>query len=744
MTDKTEDVPQNRLGSQIEIRADNNSTAIGTVGQLAISDVQAVAIGRVGSISVVAPQPLRTTTTVLPISAMRSSPATFVGRRGQIDVLSAFLLEPDPRASLVAVVVGSPGVGKTALVRHVALNAVDKKHFVHALFADLRGYEEVAADRVQASEMFGALLQGLGIPSAQMSESASERARLYHQTLDEHAAAGRSVLIWLDNVGDRSQIVGLIPANPIHRTIVTTRDTFPSGESRLSIELDVLPIKDSIELLRREIQIDGGDFRVDADLEASSRLAELCDRLPLALQIISSLIADEPSRAIQEFVSEMRAEEHRLDTLHYDDRLSVRAAIALSYKRLPENLQRLFRLLSQVPGGDVGIDAARWLIDADAAAVRPQLRALVRSHLVQQHVDNRWSMHDLVRIFASELAAQHEEDAANALRNLVQRYSVTIVLAFEWITAVASGPARAVFQNPTQAATWFEAERSTAVAIVKAIADRDGYENICVELGVALGDLLRSQKHWHADFFAIAATTAALATRLPPQLVAASALSNFGTSLRMQRKYADCRKALEESVAMFESLGDPDRASGARSNIANLLQEQGQYDEAIAIYRKDLQQCPPSTHPHPAAGTLTNLGAVLVTVGRPGEGVTQLLQAVVLCRKLKDLSGLGSALRNLGGAYIALSDQNGDVRAVLKAIAALEEARRVSADLLDSEGAANAANNLAVALCSIRKFEEGIALFGSALEYYDQTGQVGQANRTRWHRDQARKAANLM
>ena len=119
---------------------------------------------------------------------------------------------------------------------------------------------------------------------------------------------------------------------------------------------------------------------------------------PLALQIVAALLADAPERPIAELATELASEEDRLNSLEYSTDLSVGAAFALSYTRLPENLQRLFRLLSVVPGGDVGWEAAGWLIDASPSAVRPQLMALVRSRLVQQHVRNRWSRHDPIRL----------------------------------------------------------------------------------------------------------------------------------------------------------------------------------------------------------------------------------------------------------------------------------------------------------------------------------------------------------
>ena len=81
--------------------------------------------------------------------------------------------------------------------------------------------------------------------------------------------------------------------------------------------------------------------------------------------------------------------------------------------------------------------------------------------------------------------------------------------------------------------------------------------------------------------------------------------------------------------------------------------------------------------------------------------------------------------------------------AARKAVTALAEAREISYSLQDAKGRADASNNLAVALCSLRDFQRGIELFDEALEYYDQTGQVDQAARTRWHQEQARKASGI-
>ena len=181
-------------------------------------------------------------------------------------------------------------------------------------------------------------------------------------------------------------------------------------------------------------------------------------------------------------MSELANEADRLNGLHYSGDLSVRAALALSYKRLSEDLKRLFRLLSVVPGGDVGWDAAAVLIQASGAAVRQQLMALVRSHLVQQHVRNRWSMHDLIRLYAAEQSASESDDAETVFR-LVLRYIVGLAAAAEWLTAVVSDKSRILFPSPERAAAWFHAEHLTATAILMSIVGRADYREHAIVIG---------------------------------------------------------------------------------------------------------------------------------------------------------------------------------------------------------------------------------------------------------------------
>lgn len=324
---------------------------------------------------------------VLSISNVQSDGPPFVGRQAELAQLHDFLTSGVSGES-VAVVTGTAGVGKSALARQAAAKADSAGVFTYSLFVDMRGYEDTPGNRARPEGAYPSLLQRLGVTAQDLPATPAEQATLYHEILNALAAQGKSVLLWIDNVSDTAQYEPLKPPGAAHKMLLTTRETFGGLPRRTVVDLEVLDHPEAIELLQASLTSrNPGDSRLAEAAEATSQLVAQCDHLPLALQIVGALLADEPQRTVEHLVRELADEEHRLDGLHYDDRLSVRAALNLSYRRLPAELQRLFRLLSIVPGGDVGLDAARWL--TSSRSIRPQLMALVRAHLIQQHVQDR-------------------------------------------------------------------------------------------------------------------------------------------------------------------------------------------------------------------------------------------------------------------------------------------------------------------------------------------------------------------
>jgi tetratricopeptide (TPR) repeat protein len=349
----------------------------------------------------------------------------------------------------------------------------------------------------------------------------------------------------------------------------------------------------------------------------------------------------------------------------------------LSYKRLPYDLKRLVRLLSVVPGGDVGLETAAWLIAVSDTAVRPRLMALVRSHLIQQHVRNRWSMHDLIRLYSAELSALEPEDAEHALKSILHRYLIGLAGAAEWLTAVASEKAQKLFTSPQHAAGWFEAERTTAIAIVMSLAKRPDYREWILACTVILGEILSSQRHWLQEFHDVATVGASLVPDAQDRHYAACVLNQYGSPLRKMRQFADALEAFQRTVQVAEEIDDFGVADAARSNIGNVYLDQGRHiDEVLDIYWEDVRACRESDPPqrHHEAITLVNIGGALAKAERFAEALSPLRDAMAIGRDLDDRPGIASAAKNLGGVLSRRGREENNRRKLEEAIGLLQEA----------------------------------------------------------------------
>jgi hypothetical protein len=112
------------------------------------------------------------------------------------------------------------------------------------------------------------------------------------------------------------------------------------------LDLDVLGVADAVALLAKALRNARLDDSRAADESALTALAEMCGRLPLALQIAAVLLKASPRRSVASLTGRLADERARLETLQFPDsalRPGVRAALQLSYERLSEPEQRILR-----------------------------------------------------------------------------------------------------------------------------------------------------------------------------------------------------------------------------------------------------------------------------------------------------------------------------------------------------------------------------------------------------------------
>ncbi|MFJ4435777.1 BTAD domain-containing putative transcriptional regulator [Streptomyces sp. NPDC088923] len=608
---------------------------------------------------------LREEPTELPRSGLYPSPRElppdppgFVGRDDELDRLDALFAQDGPALGLVT---GTAGVGKTGLAVRWAHRAA--AHFPDGLlFADLRGYDE-EPEPVRATDVIGRFLRALGVRPEQLPPEEEELVALYRSVL-----AGRRVLLVLDNVRGHERLAPLLPGGGGSAVLVTSREPLPelvAWPPRARVHLGVLPPAEAVGLLA----VIAGEDRVAGAPEDAARLAELCDRLPLALRVAAARLASKPHWTVGHLVRRLADEHRRLDELSRDG-ARVRAGFEVSYRCLSREAARLYRGLGLL---DVP-DFTAWVAGALLGVGAPEGERLVEDLVDARFLDVvgadatgrlRYRLPNLLRLHARE-QARAEESAEEQRAMLEQVFGVYVLLAEEAyrreygsdgeVVRHAATPSRAVpaassrgLDTETREALlavplqWLEAERLALVAVVVQAAG----------LGLA-------EAAWR---------------------ITAAASVLFDT-----RNYPDdCQVCARAALAACEETGDRRGLAAMLHELGAVEQAHRRLDAAHAYYARALELCEELGEDRGRARNLRNLAMIERFRGDLGSAVRRLDSARELGHAAADRQGEALALGGL--AQIAL-ERGEDAHA----LALAEEAVRLGAG--NARGLAQALHRL--------------------------------------------------
>ena len=661
---------------------------------------------------------------------------------------------------------GLPGVGKTALALHVAHEAVFARGWFPGgvPYVDLRGYDPDG--QITAEHALDELLRQLGVADADLPPARKQAGR-YQSELAHLADAGRPVLLVADNASSAAQVEALIPARSEHRLLVTSRVTLASIPARL-LDLDVLPSADAADLITQVLTgARPGDRRARDEAAALQQVAELCGGLPLALQITAEILKADPGLPVAAMAAELQDTSARLAALAREDgggrTRAVRAAFEASYRRLTAEQPRVFRLLALNPGPDTATEAVAALVGTPAGQVRPLLAALAEASLVTERPvgGGRWRMHDLIRLYAAELArdAARDDQSEAALDRLLEHYRDTAAAADDHLRALPGQALPERFDGRADALAWLDAERPALVAAVT-LAAASGRARTAVSLASRLAVFLNLRRHFddmittgqaavgsahHADDRhgeAVALTglgvallqvrrfdeaitalqrAAALFTEFRDRDNEGMALTSLGLALLQVRRFDEAITAQQRAAALFTELGDRHGQAAALNGLAIPLSEMRRFDEAITAHRRAAALFTELGDRHGEAVALTNLGVALHQVRRFDEAITAHRRAAALFTELGDRHGQAWALTRLGVALRA-------VRRFDEAITAHQQAIALFTELGDRHGQATALDGLATPLLQVRRFDEAITAHQQAIALFTELGdRHGQA-----------------
>ncbi|MFC4068272.1 ATP-binding protein [Actinoplanes subglobosus] len=320
----------------------------------------------------------------------------FTGRKTDLTRLDAQMKQNSVLVS------GTAGVGKTALAVHWADR--HRGRFPDGqLYINLRGYDP---DRpVTAAEALPVLLQGLGVKPDEVPESPDARVTTYRSLI-----AGRKILLVLDNAATADQVRALLPGPGPARAVVTSRNRLGGNLALAEMTLRRMSDEDCQALLATLL----GD-RAREDPEALLAIARHCAGLPLALRLAAWRLWDQPGQTLADLAAELAGTSAlRALSRTGDPNSAMRTVFSWSYQGLPgEPARRALRLAGLHPGPDFDAHALAALTGDDVATADDLLDELARANLVEARGRGRFALHDLLRLYALDLAeAAGEAEAA--------------------------------------------------------------------------------------------------------------------------------------------------------------------------------------------------------------------------------------------------------------------------------------------------------------------------------------------
>jgi DNA-binding SARP family transcriptional activator/Flp pilus assembly protein TadD len=609
---------------------------------------------------------------------------------------------------VVISVSGTAGVGKTALAVHWA-RRVAKAFPDGQLYVNLRGYDP--GQPVTAGDALAGFLRALGMPGEDIPQELDERAAAYRTLLES-----RRILVVLDNADAVERVRPLLPGSPSSLVLVTSRDSLAGLVARHGarrLDLDTLPPQDASALLRALI----GE-RAQAEPYAIATLARQCAWLPLALRVAAELAAASPEVTVAQLAGEL-ADDRRLELLDAggDPGSAVRTVLSWSYRHLAAEPARTFRLLGLIPGPDLDAYAAAALTGTTHAQARRLLELLARVHLSHRTRPGRYSMHDLLRAYAADLAAAEDsEDERHApLTRLFDYYAAAAAAAMDTLFPAerhirprVRGPVESAppVADPGAARAWLDSEREVLVAVTTHV-EAHGWPGHATVLAGTLYRYLETGGHF-ADAITIHSAARRAASRTGDRAAEATAHTNLGLVDWWQGRYRQAAGHHREALRISREIDDRRGEASALNNLGIVYERQGRLDQGAHHYRQAAALAAELGDRTDEARSLANLGGIDYLQGRYQQAVRHLRRSLVIFREIGDHQGESAALSGLG----IVNARQGRYE---QAAEDYHQALAVASGIDDRPGEIGAHNGLGVVLLAAGHPEQAQAQHSAAL-----------------------------
>ena len=623
--------------------------------------------------------------------------AGFIGRARHLKELDEAL--PGGAGTVVTVIAGMAGIGKTALAVHWGQRV--RHHFPEGqLYVNLRGFDPEGSPMRPADVLLG-FLEAFDVPPPRVPVGLAARSALYRSVL-----ADRRVLVLLDNAFDADQVRPLLPGSRNCLVVVTSRRMLSglvAAEGARPVVLDLFDPAEAQQMLALRLSRE----RLAAEPEAVDEIIGRCASLPLALAVVAARAAVNPELPLTALAAELRTAQGRLDALASDDLATdVRAVFSWSYQRLSEPARRLFRLLGSHRCPDVTVSAAASLAGLPVGRTRALLTELAGACLVTAQAPGRYACHDLLSAYATELARDRDTagQRQEALHRLFDHYLHSARAADRLLDAhrdpIAFPPVQpgVIVDEPPDhdhAMRWLTEELAGILAVVEHAAAA-GFDAHAWKLAWVVAYFVERRGHWE-QWAAAQHTALASARRLGDRVGQAHAHRSLGRVHVHLDRVAEAIVHLRHAQRLFREGGDTAGEARVHFDLCWIDSRRGEHRTSLAHAER----------------------------------------AFELFRDIGHRSGQARALNNIAWGHNLCGDHE-------QALAAAERALRLNEEIADRFSDADTWDVLGHANRGLGRHEESVACYERAAGLYRELGHRWAEAETLAHLGDAHRAAGTV
>jgi DNA-binding SARP family transcriptional activator/tetratricopeptide (TPR) repeat protein len=635
--------------------------------------------------------------------------AEFVGRHSELGLLT----EEHGSTPSIAIIEGMPGVGKTALAIRAA-RQVSEQYPEGTLYLHLHSHDP-GSPALGPAEALKRLLQMLSVPAAQIPDTIGERSALWRAQLSR-----RRAIVILDDAAGHDQIRPLLPVTGRCLILITTRRRLPDYPGSRTLTLDVLPADEAATLFR---QVAGEGRTGDADQVATA--VGQCGRLPLAIQLTASRVAQDGSLSLDDLIEELSQFSARLGGTGAVSP-EVMAALDPSYDALEPDHQRFFRRLGVSPCAYISLPAAAALDGCTQAEAEKAIVTLLECHLLAQAPSGQYRFHDLIRDYAAVRAARDDPDSEQrqALGRLLDYYLHTADRADRMLHPFRRRMPVQIAQVPTaspalgtqeDAADWLESEWRNILQAARCAGTR-GWKQKCADLTHVLAEFVESTACWDEAITAHTFAIHAARELADPARIARASLA-LSAVLQQTGRHETALPQAEEAAAICRQLGDRGGEADALDQIGLAHQRTARSREALAYFREAWILYRAVEDPRGVAAALSHSGIACWHLGRYAEARDHMTEALSLYGGVRDRRGEAAALNNLGRIHLS----NGHHR---DALDAYEKSLKIFREIGGRQNQAIVYHNIGNVHHYKGSYEEALTAFRHALAIYRDLGDL--------------------